>query len=36
MEIQRIQVSAYNLKANKIIKKSYKLIKNALLKMKGK
>jgi len=36
MEIQKIQVLAYNFKVNKMIKKSYKLIKNALSKMKRK
>ena len=36
MEIQRIQVLAYNLKANEIIKRSYGPIKNALSKMKEK
>jgi len=36
MEIQKIQILAYNPKANGIIKKSYGPIKNALLKMKGK
>ena len=36
MEIQRIQVLAYNPKVNGIIKRSYEPIKNALSKMKGK
>ena len=36
MEIQKIQILAYNLKANRIIEKGYRLIKNALLKIKGK
>ena len=36
MEIQRIQVLAYNLKANGMIKKSYGPIKNALSKIEGK
>ena len=36
MKIQKIQVLAYNLKINKIIKRSYKLIKNALSKMEEK
>ena len=36
MEIQRIQVLAYNLKANGIIEKGYRPIKNALSKMKEK
>jgi len=36
MEIQKIQVLAYNLKANGIIKKGYGLIKNALSKIKRK
>ena len=36
MEIQKIQVLAYNLKVNRIIKKGYGPIKNALLKIKGK
>ena len=36
MEIQKIQVLAYNLKANGIIKKSHELIKNALSKMERK
>ena len=36
MEIQRIQVLAYNFKANGIIEKGYGLIKNAFSKMEGK
>ena len=36
MEIQRIQVLAYNPKVNGIIKRSYEPIKNALSKIKGK
>ena len=36
MEIQRIQILAYNPKANEIIEKSYGPIKNALSKMKEK
>jgi len=36
MEIQRIQILTYNLKANRIIKKDHGPIKNALSKMKKK
>ena len=36
MEIQRIQILTYNLKTNRMIKKGYKPIKNALSKMKRK
>ena len=36
MEIQRIQVLAYNPKTNGIIERGYGLIKNALSKMEGK
>ena len=36
MEIQKIQILAYNPKANGMIERSYRLIKNALLKIKGK
>ena len=36
MKIQKIQVLAYNLKANGIIEKGYEPIKNALSKMEGK
>ena len=36
IEIQRIQILAYNPKANGMIERSYGLIKNALSKMEGK
>ena len=36
IKIQKIQVLAYNLKANGMIKKSYGPIKNALSKIEGK
>ena len=35
IEVKRIKILAYNAKANEIIKRGYGLIKNALLKIKG-